>query len=96
MLYLTLSLVVFMIGVFSLVVNRSIVKTLIAIELIATAASMNFIVFAWMRQDVFGQTLMVLALSVDTIITGVALALIITIYRQLKIKRIDQLRWLGE
>ena len=92
MLYVALSIIVLMIGVFSLMINRSVVKILIAIEIISVAASMNFILFSWMRQDVFGQALMILALSVDTVVTGVMMALIIILYRKFGFRHVEDLR----
>jgi NADH-quinone oxidoreductase subunit K len=90
--YVTFSLVLLAIGIYGLLTKRNIVKTLIAVELIASAASINFVAFASVRGEALGHTFMLLTLAVDSCVTGVALALATSIYRQLKIADLDKLR----
>jgi len=94
--YITFSLALLAIGIYGLVAKRNIVKTLIAIELIASAASINFVVFASARGEALGHTFMLLTFGIDSCVTGVALALAITIYRQLRTADLEKLRRLRE
>ncbi|HDN02244.1 MAG TPA: hypothetical protein ENF42_04630, partial [Candidatus Bathyarchaeota archaeon] len=57
---------------------------LISVEIIASAASLNFAVFSSLRGSNLGQAFMVLALSVDTTLTAIVIALVIVAYRELK------------
>lgn len=84
------------IGVYGLVAKRNLLKMLISIEMIAAAASMNFVIFASIAGDNLGQVFLVLALSVDTAMTAVVIALVLVAYRELKILDIWDLSKLKE
>lgn len=94
--YMILSVTLLAIGIYGLVTKHDLIKVLISIELITVAASMNFVVFASMMNDSLGQTFMILALSVDSCVTAVALALAVIIYRKLKILDVTELSELKE
>jgi len=80
--YLILSLVLLAIGIYGLVAKRNLLKVLMSIEIIAAAASMNFVVFSSLIGDQLGQVFLILALSVDTAITAVVIALVLIAYRE--------------
>ncbi|MBO3803455.1 MAG: NADH-quinone oxidoreductase subunit K [Candidatus Brockarchaeota archaeon] len=82
---IALSLTLLMIGMYGLVTKRSLLKTLISIELIAAAASMNFATFSSVAGDRLGQAFFVLALSVDTSMTAIVIAIVLLSYRELKV-----------
>ena len=65
--------------------KRNLLKMLISIEMIAAAASMNFVVFASIAGDSLGQAFLMLALSVDTAMTAIVVALVLVAYRELKV-----------
>jgi NADH:ubiquinone oxidoreductase subunit K len=94
--YLILSVTLLAIGIYGLVTKHDLIKVLISIELITVAASMNFVVFASLMNDALGQTFMILALSVDSCVTAVALALAVIVYRKLKILDVTELSELKE
>ena len=94
--YIILSVTLLAIGIYGLVTKHDLIKVLISIELITIAASMNFVVFASLMNDSLGQTFMILALSVDSCMTAVALALAVVVYRKLKILDITELSELKE
>ena len=80
--YIILSLVLLAIGVYGLITKRNLLKVLMSIELIAAAASMNFVVFSSIVGDQLGQVFFILALSVDTAMTAVVIALVLIAYRE--------------
>jgi NADH:ubiquinone oxidoreductase subunit K len=84
--YIILSVTLLAIGIVGLVTKHDLIKMLIAIEMITAAATMNFVVFGSLMQDSMGQAFSILALSVDACVTAVALALAISIYKQLNIR----------
>ena len=94
--YIVLSMTLLAIGIYGLVTKRNLMKMLIAIEMIAAAASMNFVIFGFMMGDTLGQAFLILALSVDTAITAVAIALVVIAYRELKTTDIWDLSKLKE
>lgn len=94
--YIILSMTVLAIGIYGLATKRDLIRIIISIEMIAAAASMNFVIFASFINDALGQAFMVLAFSVDTCITAVAIALVIVAYRKLKTLDIWELSRLRE
>jgi len=94
--YIGLSLAVLAIGIYGLLSKRSFIKILISIELIASAAAMNFVIFSSSLHDPLGEAFMILTLTVDTCITGVALALAVAIRRRLGTVDVGELARLGE
>lgn len=94
--YMILSVTLLAIGIYGLVTKHDLIKVLISIELITVAASMNFVVFASLMNDSLGQTFMILAFSVDSCVTAVALALAVIVYRKLKILDVTELSELKE
>lgn len=94
--YMILSVTLLAIGIYGLVTKHDLIKVLISIELITVAASMNFVVFASLMNDSLGQTFMILASSVDSCVTAVALALAVIVHRKLKILDVTELSELKE
>ena len=78
--YVILSLVMLSIGIYGLLTNRQLLKVFISIELIATAATLNFIMLA--SPNGMGQALLILAFSVDTAVSAVILALLVIVSRR--------------
>ena len=89
--YIILSVTILAIGIVGLVTKHDLIKMLIAIEMITAAATMNFVVFGSLMGDSLGQAFSILALSVDACVTAVALALAISIYKQLNIRDVRDL-----
>lgn len=96
MLYVTLSMTLLAIGVYGLVTRHDLMKVLISIEIIASAVTMNLILFSSLMQDAMGEAFMVLVLSVDASITAIALSFAIVVYRRLKTLDVRELSRLRE
>lgn len=94
--YIVLSLTLLAVGIYGLVTKHNLLKTLISIEVIAAAASMNFVAFASIVGDSLGQAFLILALSVDTAMTAIVVALVLVAYRELKVLDIWDLSKLKE
>jgi NADH:ubiquinone oxidoreductase subunit K len=94
--YIILSMTLLAIGIYGLTTKYNMIKLLISIEMITAAASMNFVIFASLLNDTLGQAFMILALSVDTCMTAVALAIAVVIYRKLGAVDITELSKLRE
>jgi NADH:ubiquinone oxidoreductase subunit K len=78
--FVILSLVMLAIGVYGLLTNRQLLKVFISVELIATAATLNFVMLA-MGQGL-GQAFLILAFSTDTAVSGVILALLVIVAKK--------------
>jgi len=68
------------IGIYGFLTNRQLLKVFISVELIATAATLNFVMLA-MGQGL-GQAFLVLAFATDTAVSGVILALLVIVSKK--------------
>ncbi len=80
--YLILSMVLLAIGIFGLLTKHDLLKVVMSIELIATAATMNFVLLASSLNKDLGQAFLILAFSTDTAVTAVVLSLLVVISRK--------------
>ncbi len=71
--FVILSLVMLAIGIYGLLTNRQLLKVFISIELIATAATLNFVMLASSTGQGLGQAFLILAFSTDTAVSAVIL-----------------------
>ena len=89
-----MSLVMLAIGIYGLLTNRQLLKVFISVELIATAATLNFVMLASSMGVGLGEAFLILAFSTDTAISGVILALLVIVskrYGRSDISKIVQL-----
>lgn len=78
--FVILSLVMLGIGIYGLLTNRQLLKVFISVELIATAATLNFVML--IQGQALGQALLVVAFSTDTAVSGVILALLVIVSKR--------------
>jgi NADH:ubiquinone oxidoreductase subunit K len=78
--FVILSLVMLAIGIYGLLTNRQLLKVFISVELIATAATLNFVMLA--AGQGLGQALLVVAFATDTAVSGVILALLVIVSKK--------------
>lgn len=82
--YLVVGALLFAIGLYSVVAQRSAVMVLMGIELILNAVGLNIVAF-WRfgaPQDYSGQIFVILVITVGAIEMAIGLALMMLIYRQ--------------
>ncbi|MDH5482073.1 MAG: NADH-quinone oxidoreductase subunit K [Candidatus Bathyarchaeota archaeon] len=80
--YVILSVTLLAIGIYGLLTKRHLLKVLVSIELIATAASMNFVLLASSLNKALGEAFLILAFSTDTCVTAIILALLVIFSRK--------------
>ena len=80
--FVVLSLVMFAIGVYGLLTKRHLLKIFISVELIALAATMNFVMLASEAGKGVGQAFLVLAFSTDTAVNAVILSLLVVVHKK--------------
>jgi NADH:ubiquinone oxidoreductase subunit K len=80
--FVILSLVMLAIGIYGLLTNRQLLKVFISVELIATAATLNFVMLASSLGVGLGQAFLILAFSTDTAVSGVILALLVIVSKK--------------
>jgi NADH-quinone oxidoreductase subunit K len=80
--YVILSVTLLSIGVYGLLTRRNLLKMLVSVELIATSASMNFVLLTPSLNRALGETLLILAFSTDTCVTAVVLGVLVVVSRE--------------
>ncbi|HVP16243.1 MAG TPA: NADH-quinone oxidoreductase subunit K [candidate division Zixibacteria bacterium] len=94
--YVVLSMTLMAIGIYGLLTRHHLLKVLISVELIATAASMNFVLLASSLNRAMGEAFLILAFSTDTCVTGTVLALLIVLskkYGTADLRKLAELEW---
>tara|TARA_Y100000590_G_scaffold304022_1_gene342793 strand:- start:360 stop:671 length:312 start_codon:yes stop_codon:yes gene_type:complete len=81
--YLTLSAIIFSLGVIGIFLNRkNVIVILMSIELILLAVNINLISFSIFSGDIMGQIFTMLILSVAAAEAAIGLAIIVIFYRK--------------
>ena len=79
--FVILSLIMLAIGVYGLLTKRHLLKIFVSIELIATAATLNFVMLGTNNLGV-SQAFLILAFSTDTAVSAVILALLVIVKKK--------------
>jgi len=80
--FVILSLVMLSIGVYGLLTKRQLLKVFISVELIAIAATLNFVMLASSNGVGLGEAFLILAFSTDTAVSAVILALLVIVSKK--------------
>jgi NADH:ubiquinone oxidoreductase subunit K len=80
--YVILSLILLAIGIYGLLTKRHLLKVFVSVELIATAATLNFVMLASSLSKGLGEAFLVLAFSTDTCVSAVILALLVVVHKK--------------
>ena len=80
--FVILSIVLLAIGVYGLLTQRHLLKVFISIELVATAATLNFVMLASSASRGVGEAFLILAFSTDTCVSAIILALLVIVTKK--------------
>jgi len=89
--FVILSIVMLGIGIYGLLTNRQLLKVFISIELIATAATLNFVMLATSAGQGLGQAFLILAFSTDTALSAVILSLLVIVSKKYGTSNINEI-----
>jgi NADH-quinone oxidoreductase subunit K len=90
--YLILSALLFGIGVAGIFLNRkNLIVLLMAIELMLLAVNMNFVAFSHYLNDLAGQLFVFFILTVAAAESGIGLAILVVMFRNLSTIDVDEL-----
>ena len=94
--YLTLSAIIFCIGIVGIFLNRrNVIIILMSIELILLAVNINLISFSIFSGDILGQVFTMLILSIAAAEAAIGLAIIVVFYRNkgsIRVEDIHQMK----
>ena len=79
--YLTLSAVVFAIGLFGVITRRNTIGILLGVELMLNAVNINFVAFSRFHGDLDGMIFTLFAISVTVAEVALGLAIVILLFR---------------
>jgi len=84
--YLYLALILFALGLYGVLVRRSLIAILMSVELILIAASLNFMAFNRFLDPhpAVGQVVTLFIMAVAAAEAAIALSIIVAVYRKLK------------
>jgi NADH-quinone oxidoreductase subunit K len=95
--YLTLSAVLFSLGIFAVITRRNAIAVLMGIELILNAANLNFIAFArFGGMNISGHIFALFVIVLAAAEVAVALAIIINLYQNFNSINVDEAQQLKQ
>ena len=92
--YLTLSALLFTIGVAAFVMKKNIITIFMSIELMLNAVNLTFVTFAHMHKALSGQVFVFFVMVVAAAEAAVGLAIIISVFRTRETLNVDQVNLL--
>ena len=94
--YLTVSAILFSIGLFGLLTRKNILMMLLSIELILNAANLSFVSFSAFGGNLSGQVVVFFTMIVAAAEVTVGLAVVVMLYRKNQstdVNKLDSLKW---
>ncbi len=94
--YLALSAVIFSIGLYGLMTQRSGIRILMCVELMLNAANLNLVTFSSYNGDLTGQVFVLFSISLAACEAAIGFAILMSIYRMkdtINLDTINILRW---
>ncbi len=89
--YLTLSSVVFTVGVFGFLTRRNIIIMFMSVELMLNAVNISLVAFSHYLQDMRGQILVFFIITVAAAEAAIGLAIIIALFRNKATAHVDEM-----
>ncbi len=89
--YITLSTVIFIIGVIGFLIRRNIIIMLISIELMLNAVNLSLVAFSHYLQDLKGQILVIFVITVAAAEAAIGLAILVSLYRNKAVVHTDKI-----
>lgn len=97
-LYLITAFLLVMVGIYCIMGKRNMIKTIIGIEIITSGINLNFLILGYHQGivDPLAQAMAITSIVIGACIAGVALSILINVYRHygtLDLKKLNRLRW---
>ena len=89
--YLTLSLILFVLGIAGFLFRRNIITVFMSIELMLNAVNLSFITFSYKLKQVDGHIFAFFVMVVAAAEAAVGLAIILTVFKNRQTLEIDEL-----
>jgi NADH-quinone oxidoreductase subunit K len=89
--YLTVSALLFGVGLFGVIVRRNLIVIYMSLELMLNAASLALIAFSRFHDDLNGQVMVFFIITVAAAEVAIGLALIVALYRRRRTAHVENL-----
>ncbi|MEO8050172.1 MAG: NADH-quinone oxidoreductase subunit NuoK [Acidobacteriota bacterium] len=89
--YLTLSLILFVLGIAGFLFRRNIITVFMSIELMLNAVNLSFITFSYKLKQVDGHIFALFVMVVAAAEAAVGLAIILTVFKNRQTLEIDEI-----
>ena len=90
--YLSLSGIIFSVGLMGVMISRNVLKVLLSLELLLAASNLSFVAFSKFNGDYAGQLIVFFVIIVAAAEVAIGLAIIVLMYRRLSTIQADELR----
>lgn len=94
--YLTISAILFSIGLVGMLTRRNVLMILLSLELILNAANLSFVSFSSYLGDISGQVVVFFTMIVAAAEVTVGLAVVVLLYRKkdtINVEELKTLKW---
>ena len=95
-LYLAVSAIIFSIGLYGLMTQRSGIRILMCVELMLNAANLNLVAFSSYHHDLTGQVFALFSIALAACEAAIGFAILMALYRMkdtISLDHINILRW---
>jgi NADH-quinone oxidoreductase subunit K len=94
--FLYFAIFLFGIGLFGVLARKNAISVLLGVELMLNAVNINYLAFAkyWGWDHLTGPVFVIFIITVGAAEVAVALAIVISVYRQWKSANVDEVRFL--
>ncbi len=92
--YLTVSVILFVIGTLGVVIRRNFIIILMSVEIMLNAANLNLIAFSSYLDSMSGQIVALFVIAVAAAEAAIGLAIIIVVFRDRESTNVDELNLL--
>ncbi len=82
--YMTVSAILFSMGIFGFLTRRNLIMMLLCIELMLNAINLNLVAISHYMEDIRGQVLVFFIIAVAAAEAAIGLGLIVTLFRNVK------------
>lgn len=95
--FLFLAVVLFGIGIFGVLARKNAISVLMGVELMLNSVNINYLAFAkyWNWNSLTGSVFVVFVITIAAAEAAVALAIVISVYRQMKSTNVDEVHFLS-
>src|SRR3569832_229923 len=90
--YLTLSGIIFSIGIVGVITSRNMLKVLLSLELLLAASNLSFVAFSCFNGDYAGQLIVFFVILVAAAEVAIGLAIVVLMYRHYSTIQADEIK----